>query len=119
MFLSTDRWVCSSCAWMMPNKELCPRCWAMLPEEEGDGGEKICPDCGYELWPPRDLPGGPRKEIWYHPPGGKPYKVEGGTPVLPKGPPKRRSGGGRKGKYKSPLQRRLDDWQKRRRRRGE
>lgn len=111
MFLERDRWTCSSCGWQMPNREICPRCWAALPDEEGPGGEKICPECHYELWPPRDddmLP--PPKEVWYCPPGGKPYKVVGGeiNPIVPI--QKRKGGGSRKSKRKSEAMKRLEAW---------
>lgn len=117
MFLDGNRWVCSACAWQMPNREICPRCWAPLPEDEGEGGEKICPDCGYELWPPRDEPPEPR-EVWYHPPGMEPYKVGKPRPVNPAGPPKPGRSGRRRGRYRSSLQRRMDDWKRRRRQEG-
>mgnify|MGYP001366200875 CR=1 FL=1 len=111
MFLDGDRWVCSHCAWTMPNREICPRCWAPLPEEEGPGGEKVCPDCGYELWPPRDADP-PPKEVWYCPPGGQPYKVVGPDP-LPLVPVPRKGGGrSRRSKRKSPLQQRLEEWRR-------
>lgn len=54
MNLEGNRWSCPDCGWWTPNREMCPRCLAPLPEERGPGGEKVCPDCRYELWPPRD-----------------------------------------------------------------
>jgi len=56
MKLEGNRWTCSECGWWTPNRELCPLCLSTLPEEKGPGGEKICPICRYELWPPRDEP---------------------------------------------------------------
>lgn len=41
MMLTGNRWTCPECGWWMPNRELCPRCWSALPEEEGPGGEKV------------------------------------------------------------------------------
>jgi len=115
MILEGGTWVCPEDGWTMPNREICPVCWALLPDEQGPGGEKVCPDCGHELWPPRDADPPPR-EVWYQVPGLDPYPVTRAAYVGLSGPPKRRGGGGRKsGRVSSPAKRKLDAWLRRRR----